>query len=745
LKTLFFTVLILIGLALSQRTVFADPSDGEGAPANPQEFHEQESTRLRRVFAAEASTPIAASQEDFDVVCYNLALDFRGYYQQIISGAVTIDARSRVPALTELVLDLCSALSVDSVICGSALQPFALDSNLLRISLDRAYMQDERVQVRVVYHGTPCQTNVPYTSVQFYNRPVGSYFVPTEATLSEPYGARDWWPSKNVVSDKADSVRVSVIVADTLTATSNGLLESVIAIPPSSRMFTWVERHPISTYLISASVTNYASYPDAYLTLAGDTMPIVHYAYPERLTRAQTSWNVLPAMMNFCAQLFGEYPFVDEKYGHTMFSFGGAMEHQTNTSFGRNITPGTHSYDYIVQHELVHQWFGDDVTLATWPDVWLNEGFACYGEALWMEHLGGFAAYRSYMTSTGNLIVTDPSGPVVNPADLFNSNTVYHKGAWALHMLRGLVRNDSLFFAALREYHTRHAHGNATTQEFLADVSDVVGFNVTPYLYNYLYLTNRPQFVTSFGSAEVNGEEQTVVRIRQVQTNPQSSFQTRLDLRLAHGSDTVRVRVDNFLSQQRYYLTLPFHPDSLKIDPDDWVLKQASTEPLPLTILNDTLPAATIGEHYEVHLTAIGGTGALHFWSAMPRDLPPGLLLSPDGMLGGAPVEQGVTRFVVKVIDERGAVDKLEVVLHILPPLAPPQNVVLYPEGNGLHLHWSPVSTADSYRVYRSDQPDSPSMELIATTADTFATDTLAPIDPDSMAHRFYEVRATRR
>jgi aminopeptidase N len=746
LKIFFVIVALVLGTLLLVSLLSAGPDGEQQAPSSPREFHDQEAARISEALYALRQPSVATEEDDYDAEYYELTLDFRGYYMHAIAGAVTMVARSEVPSLQQVALDLCSTLTVDSVLCGGSPRPFVLDSNSLRIILDRSYGRGEQVTVRVVYHGVPCQTNVPYTSFQFYDRPVSGNLIPTENTLSEPYGAQDWWPSKNVISDKADSVRVSIIVADTLTATSNGVLESVASVPPSSRMFTWVERHPISTYLVCANATNYTEYDDAYVTLTGDTMPIHHYVYPERLPRAQTSWNVLPAMMSFCAQTFGEYPFVDEKYGHTMFSFGGGMEHQTNTSFGRNITPGSHTYDYIVQHELVHQWFGDEVTPESWPNIWLNEGFASYGEALWFEHQGGFPAYHNYMITASDLGVTDPSGPVYDPTDLFNSNTVYNKGAWILHMLRGVVRNDSLFFAALREYRTHYAYGNADTQEFLTDMSDAVGFNVAPYVYNYLYLTNRPHYAVSFANAHVDGSTETVVRIRQTQTNPAAEFRTRLDLRFSNGMDTARVTVEDTAWNERHYLHLPFTPNALIVDPDDWVLKQTSFEPLPLTIMNDTLPDADAGIYYEEHLTAIGGAGLI--WIPPDSGLPQGLNLQADGTLSGTPASSGLFSFQLRVESNLFHADSITVSLRVHPELAPPRDVIAQFESehpDTIFLHWSPVAEADSYRVYRAILAASPTLQWISSTADTLATDALAPVESDSIAHRFYRVTAVRR
>ena len=144
---------------------------------------------------------------------------------------------------------------------------------------------------------------------------------------------------------------------------------------------------------------------------------------------------------------------------------------------------------------------------------------------------------------TTRLNVTDPSGPVYNPSSLFSSNTVYHKGAWVLHMVRGAIRNDSLFFAGMREYRARHEYNTATTLDFLDAMSDVAGFDVTPYAYNYLYLTNRPNYRYSYGTGTVDGVLTTGVRLQQIQGNPVPPFTNKVDLRFG-GAQTVTQTVD---------------------------------------------------------------------------------------------------------------------------------------------------------------------------------------------------------
>jgi hypothetical protein len=409
------------------------------------------------------------------------------------------------------------------------------------------------------------------------------------------------------------------------------------------------------------------------------------------------------------------------------------------------MADGHHTYDAIMQHELAHQWWGDAVTLATWPDIWLNEGFASYAEALWAEHLSGFAGYHSYLFAAGGLRVTDPSGPVYNPTVMFDANTVYNKGGWILHMLRGLLRNDSLFFAGLRTYRAHHAYGNATTEQFLSDLSGVAGYDVTRYLHAYLYLTNRPIYDVSFGNAWLEGTWQTVVRIEQTQTNPDTTFDTRLDLRFQSGADTLRMRVENHDWHERYYLSLPFQPAQLTVDPDDWVLKQVFAAPLPLTVLTSSLLDGRVGQSYADTLIAIGGNGDTLRWNWVAGEVA-GLELGADGVLAGTPLAEGDFTLTVRVENELGEADTLNLALHVHPALPAPRGLtVRWLEDQGLvALRWSAVAEADSYYVFRARRFDMLDMVRFRVTADTAALDSVAAgsTDPDSLVARFYQVIA---
>jgi hypothetical protein len=334
------------------------------------------------------------------------------------------------------------------------------------------------------------------------------------------------------------------------------------------------------------------------------------------------------------------------------------------------------------------------------------------------------------------LCVNDPSGPVYDYPSLFDGNTVYDKGGWILHILRGVVRNDSLFFSSLREYRARHAYGTAITPEFLADVSDIIGYDVTPFLYTYLYRTNRPHYEVAFGSGIVDGIARTAVQIRQTQTDPDTTFQTRLELGFGGAQDTSLLIVNSEWSELRFF-DLGYAPSSLDVDPDNWLLKELTATSLPPTILNSTVDDGVEAAAYSDTLVAIGGVSPDQ-WSLLSGVLPDGLLLSDSGILSGTPTEYGEFAFSVEVSDNLNSTDTREFSLFIqgLPRI--PQELTCYiTSPDSLTLRWDSAENADLYEVYKSETTSLAGAILVTSVADTFLTQ---PLDVGDGIIRFYHV-----
>ncbi len=420
-------------------------------------------------------------------------------------------------------------------------------------------------------------------------------------SLSEPEGARIWFPCKDRPDDKATAEMVYT-VPQTYTATSNGLLTGVTTdTGAGTKTYTWVENYPLASYLISVAAYPYSAFSDTYVPIGGGTMPVDYYVYPEDLAKAQVSFTPTVAMIGFYAATFGEYPFVDEKYGMTEFEFGGAMEHQANTSYGRGLINGTHTNDRIIAHELSHQWWGDAVSPRIWADVWLNEGFASYSEALWEEHLNGAAAYRTYMNQ--KFYRTTWSGPVYNPTNLFGT-TVYYKGAWVQHMLRHVV-GDAAFFQSQRNWFENHKYGVGDTAGYRAEVEAAAGGADLAWFFDeWVYGLGMPSYRWSWSAANTGGGYRLYVRVDQVQTTA-PAFRMPIDLDVTTASGTVRYVIQDSLASQDFQIPLAEAPTTVALDPDDWILKIRTLVPAEdqdgdgVPDRNDNCPFASNGSQAD--------------------------------------------------------------------------------------------------------------------------------------------------
>ena len=341
---------------------------------------------------ASIQSPPTLEQQKMDVTYYGLELDIRPD-SKFFAGSLQIRANIEDTSITHLEFDLRneSYLLVASATLNGGSVAFDHSGNLIRIALPAAGPKPTSVEVHIDYtYGPVSATN--YRPFNFDSH-LGQDLI---WTMSQPYDARAWWPCKDYPADKPDSMDMRVTVPGNMTVVSNGRLVSIQDGEDGRKTFHWHEGYPIATYLVSLAIYPYFIWGDEYVSAAGDTMPIEFYTFtdPDSPEPWYLTSNYLKTkdMLYTFVDLFGEYPFLDEKYGHAEWGLSYGMEHQTITSMG-NPT------ERRVAHELAHQWWGDMITCATYQHMWLNEGFATYAEALWFESTGGTAAYRDKMNS----------------------------------------------------------------------------------------------------------------------------------------------------------------------------------------------------------------------------------------------------------------------------------------------------------------------------------------------------------
>jgi aminopeptidase N len=534
-------------------------------------------SRASRLVLGTPQRAESAGSNSVDVKYYGLDLTI-STVPPLLSGRVGILAASLVDTLSVIVLDLTGSMSVDSVrVAGTRVSTIRY-AQAFAIVLDRTYHRGEIVSCEITYHGTPPTTGF------------GSFVFGQDAgkpwiwTLSEPYGARDWWPCKDHPQDKADSADIRVTCDGSLKVGSNGRLVSVTTNPNGTRTHHWAERYPIATYLISVTIGDFAEFSNFYHYSSTDSMEILNYVLPEHLSDALVELPKSVSMLEIFSARFGPYPFLKEKYGHTEFGSGGAMEHQTMTS--------TTTFNEItIAHELTHQWFGDLITCAVWPELWLNEGFASYGEALYTEGRQGLDAYHAVMNAkmatarnaAGSLYVQD----TVNISNLFASARVYQKGASVLHMLRHVL-GDTLFFRSLRSYvaDPRYRYSTATTRDFQGVCESVSGKQLGYFFDQWVFGEKYPVYTPGWSTTHDSlGWATTVALQQETRTQNPAFFTMPVDLHFTGTALDTVVTVMHTADGQKFAFHFSARPDEMEFDPGNWILKDvAAPNPgFPLT------------------------------------------------------------------------------------------------------------------------------------------------------------------
>jgi aminopeptidase N len=444
--------------------------------------------QLRRSDAKVLELPVdpvhAAAQEEFDVLHYTLDLRIRPFAPaNYISGSVEVVLEPTGPFLDQVVLDLNGQLSVTAVErTGGVPAGFSHADEELAIDLDPPLVAGQVDTLVVSYSGSPVAFDFDGFEIYRLHSP------PVVWTISEPSSARDWWPCKDRPDDKS-TVDVLITMDDRFTVASNGLIEAITENPDGTKTHHWHCRYLLPAYLVAFTATNFVVLEDQYELLEGGTLPLYYYTWPESESRVARDIVGIPDMLHIFETEYFPYPFAEEKYGHMEAPIPGAMEHTTMTTYGTWLYSGDRRNDPVAAHELSHHWWGDYVTCGTWDDIWLNEGFATYSEAIWAEGLWGYDAYLEYM-----LALAEPSfpGPIYDPNGTFNS-TVYQKGAWILHMLRGIVGREELL-QIMRRWGTDYGDQSPVTADFVALCEEEVGHSMAWFFDPWLYHAGRPVY-----------------------------------------------------------------------------------------------------------------------------------------------------------------------------------------------------------------------------------------------------------
>ena len=478
-----------------------------------------------------------------------------------IAGTVTPYFKVLGDDFAEINFDFSSAMTIDSIVYHGQKLAFSQPSSyLLKITLPAAISVGTLDSLSITYQGAPPSGGFGSFIQSEHNG------VPILWTLSEPFGAQDWWPCKNGLDDKVDSIDVIVTTPAKYRAASNGLLVSEQVLSDSRKSYHWKHRYAIAPYLVAISVTNYSVYTNDVLLSDGTNMPMLNYVYPESESNAKIGTAANVRVLQYFDSLFVAYPFKKEKYGHAQFGWGGGMEHQT-MSFVVDYSWG------LLAHELAHQWFGDMVTCGSWEDIWLNEGFATYLEGLSRERFpqsnGDWTVWK---TGKINSVTSGASGSVKvdNPNSvnrIFNGRLTYNKGGMVVHMLRRKL-GDVAFFSGVRNYLNARAFNYAATSQLQQHLEAVSGQNLTEFFEDWYEGQGYPTYDVRWD------QKDSAVKFKIFQTTSHASvdfFEMPVDIKLSGEGKEVILSFDHVVSGQTFEQLVDFKVETVRFDPNLWL------------------------------------------------------------------------------------------------------------------------------------------------------------------------------
>jgi aminopeptidase N len=499
-----------------------------------------------------------------------------------VSGKVTITATALAP-LSKFAFELHPNLSITSLTINGIETSVQRQAGEGTAELGTALPKDSKFTVQITYGGrAPSGASAAIgNGLNTGANPWGSQVT---WSLSEPFAAYEWFPVKQLLADKADSVDVWVTTDVTNKVGSNGLLQRVTPMPNQKHRYEWKSTYPIAYYLISVAVSDYQEYSFS-VNLPGVAKPLLvqNYLYNHSaiLTNFKFQIDQTGPLLQTFSELFGTYPFAKEKYGHSMAPIGGGMEHQTMT------TQSTFTFT-LTAHELAHQWWGDEVTCQDWSHIWLNEGFASYSEYLALQKLIPSDA-RGWLNTAHQSAVNVPQGSVfvkdsTNVNRIFNSALSYRKGAFVLHMLRKAVKQDAVFFQILKEYRQEYKYKVADTRDFQKVAERVSGLNLQTFFDQWVYGEGVPIFDVTWAQ---QGKD-VVFKVAQTGSSPATPFfKTEVDYLISTDATDTLVTLSQNNPVEIYTFKVRGAIKSIQMDPNQWLLDIFKSNLMDVNLLSE--------------------------------------------------------------------------------------------------------------------------------------------------------------
>ncbi len=557
-----------------------------------QRFNKQ--IAINAAVAKTAQSAVAPKENMYDLKFYHLNINIERN-TRYISGNVKSKAKVLAASLDSFAFVLHENHTIDSVYVNGIKRNFVRRDSLVLATAGTPIVQNQLFDAIVYYKGTAPTGNAAAIGDGYNMGTSGSWGNQVTWSLSESLCAYHWFPCKQDLRDKIDSSWVYATTDSANMVGSNGLLKNIVTIGNKKR-YEWKSKYPIDYYLISVATAKYKPYilyaKPQYLV--NDSIYIQNFIYDNAINNTawatqKTALNKIVPTINFMSNIFGMYPFYKEKYGHCMAPFGGGMEHQTMTSLG--------FFDFELDaHELGHQWWGDNVTCASWKDIFINEGWASYSEYLCHQYMTGTGTtatqkmldvHTSVMSQLGGSCYFT-NADTMNATRIFSSRLTYDKGSAVCHSLRYEINNDSVFFPAIRAFQATYGDNTATVIEFKNFMEAQSGLNFTQFFNQWYYGQGYPTFSVSWNQ----GGGVFYLKSTQTQSFPSSVplFMTHVDYRISRTAkpDTI-VRLYHGQTIENYSIPLTGSVTSIGVDPNNWILNKVGTNTKDITLNTSAL------------------------------------------------------------------------------------------------------------------------------------------------------------
>ena len=502
--------------------------------------------------------------------------------KQINRTQDTLKARvhTRLKATSDKVntikFDFDDQLKVDSIVQrGQQLNYQVKNGDRLSVDLNQSLDKGDHDSLTIGYHRVREAGNSRGYKQSTQNN------IPALWTLSQPYAAKNWWPCKQSLRDKIDSIDIHATTYAVFQVASNGEMVNKTT-EGQLTTYHWRHTYPISTYLVAVAVTDYKRSVSFITTKERDSMPLVSYVYPETEKQDLKDLKFTNKVLPYFEAKLGPYPFSREQYGHVKTPMAGAMEHQT-MSFMGDLGKS------FIGHELAHQWFGNKITCATWRDIWLNEGFATYFEGLALRRFEGEQAWKGFKNSLLSAVKGVKGGHLYTPKNpnsrrIFNYGLSYAKGAFVLRTLR-LQIGDSAFWKGIRQYlkDSSLAYQYATTADFRRHMAKAAGDSLKRFFDDWVYQKGYPFYKVTWANKEGN---QLALKVNQTRfhgsSGPFSLQRVPFKLEGTQGKDTM-IHLPITQSQEQFELQdLPFQSvQNVTVDPETKLVSSSSVEEDP--------------------------------------------------------------------------------------------------------------------------------------------------------------------